>query len=255
MGFLHDGHLSLVRQARKDNDAVVVSIFVNPLQFGPKEDFKEYPRDLKRDAKLLSGLCDFLFVPPASEFMPGDFCSRVEVKGLSDVLCGFSRKGHFVGVTTVVAKLFNIVGADRAYFGRKDAQQALIIEKMIADLNFGTVAHILPIVREKDGLAMSSRNATLTPKERSEAVVLYQALKSAERMAEAGLRDTSKIRRTLIDFIGRTASARVDYVQIVDPKTLEPLKQIEKEALLLLAVVIGSTRLIDNTKLKIKNER
>lgn len=252
MGFLHEGHLSLVRQAKKDNDAVVVSIFVNPLQFGPKEDFRKYPRDLKRDAKLLSGLCDFLFVPRASELITGDFCSCVEVKGLSDVLCGASRKGHFAGVTTTVAKLFNIVAPDHAYFGQKDAQQALIIKKMIADLNFGVSAHILPIVREKDGLAMSSRNVYLTPKERGEAVVLYQALKSAERMAGAGLRDAMKIRQTLIDFIQRVASARIEYVQIVDPKTLAPLKVIEKEALLLLAVMIGSTRLIDNTVLKVK---
>lgn len=252
MGYLHEGHLSLVRQARKDNDIVVVSIFVNPLQFAPHEDLNKYPRGLKKDQALLKGFCDFLFLPSSQELYPKDFCSTVEVKGLSELLCGLSRKGHFAGVTTVVAKLFNIVLPDNAYFGRKDAQQAMIIKKMVSDLNFSAKIHILPIVREKDGLAMSSRNVYLSPNERGEAVVLYQALKSAERMVESGTRDTVKIRQTLTGLIASTSSARVDYIEIVDTKTLLPLKVIEKEALLLLAIYIGKTRLIDNTVIKIK---
>lgn len=252
MGYLHEGHLSLVRQARKENDIVVVSIFVNPLQFAPNEDLGNYPRDLKRDSKLLKGFCDILFVPSAHELYAEDFCSTVEVKGLSEALCGLSRKGHFTGVTTVVAKLFNIVSADNAYFGQKDVQQAAIIKKMVSDLDFAVKVHISPIVREKDGLAMSSRNVYLTSEEREQAVVLFQSLKSAERMSASGVREVAKIRQALQDFIGHTPLARIDYIEIVDSKTLIPLVRIEKEALLLLAVYIGKTRLIDNTILKIK---
>lgn len=252
MGYLHEGHLSLVRAAKKENEVVIVSIFVNPLQFGPAEDFKEYPRDLKKDARFLKGLCDIIFIPVLREFYRDDFCSFVEVKGFSDTLCGRSRPGHFVGVTTVVAKLFNAVLPDAAYFGQKDAQQALIVRKMTADLNFPLEIKVMPTVREKDGLAMSSRNAHLSSKERSDAVVLFQALKSAEHMASRGIRETARIRQTLAGFINRTASARIDYIEIVDKKNLTPLRQIDKEALLLLAVFIGKTRLIDNTLLKIR---
>ncbi len=252
MGFLHEGHLSLIRRARKENDIVVVSIFVNPSQFGPNEDLHTYPRDLKRDAGLLKGLCDILFLPSDLEVYPRGFCSYVEVKGVSDILCGRARKGHFVGVTTIVAKLFNIVLPDNAYFGQKDAQQALILKKMVRDLNFPVNVTIAPIVREKDGLAMSSRNAYLSGSLRSDAVVLYQAIKSAERMAAKGAKDASRIKGTLTDFISRTPSARIDYIEIVDTATLAPLKAIEDDALLLLAVYIGRTRLIDNTILKVK---
>jgi len=252
MGYLHEGHLSLVRQAKKDNDIVVVSIFVNPLQFAPNEDFRHYPRDLKRDAKLLKGFCDILFAPSSDELYRKDFCSSVEVKGTDEALCGLSRKGHFTGVSTVVAKLFNIVLADNAYFGRKDAQQAAVIKKMVSDLDFPVKVHVLPIVREKDGLAMSSRNTYLTIEERRQAVVLFQALRSAERMAAGGIRDSAKIRQALEDFIGHTPSARIDYIEIADARTLAPLARIEKDALLLLAVYIGKTRLIDNTLLKVK---
>ncbi|MDD5020452.1 MAG: pantoate--beta-alanine ligase, partial [Candidatus Omnitrophica bacterium] len=180
MGFLHEGHLSLVRQAHKDNDVVVVSIFVNPIQFGPKEDFKMYPRDLKRDTGLLRGCADFVFVPPARELYPDDFCTFVEVRGLSGEYCGRTRPGHFTGVATVVAKLLNSVAPDTAYFGQKDAQQAAVIRKMVGDLNIPVNIKVMPTVREPDGLAMSSRNTYLSPKERQEAVVLFQALKSAE---------------------------------------------------------------------------
>ena len=252
MGALHEGHLSLVRRAKVENDRVVVSIFVNPLQFGPKEDLKKYPRDLKKDAKLLSGLCDFLFIPQKDQMYPSDFCSNVEVRGLGDILCGLSRRGHFAGVTTIITKLFNIVAPDNAYFGQKDAQQAVIIKKMVDDLNFPLKVHVLPIVREADGLAMSSRNIYLSDKERREAVVLYQALKSAERMVAKRERDTVKIRMVLVDFIKRVQSARIDYIDIVDVKSLSPVKSIDRAAMLLLAVYIGNTRLIDNTVLKIK---
>ena len=250
MGSLHEGHLSLVRAAKKENDIVVVSIFVNPLQFGPKEDFRKYPRDLKTDARLLKGLCDVLFIPSVLEFYPKDFCSFVEVKASGEQACGRSRPGHFLGVTTVVTKLFHIVGPRVAYFGQKDAQQAVIIQKMVRDLNFPLKVKVLPTTREKDGLAMSSRNVYLSLKERSEAVVLFQALKSAERMVTGGVRDGAKIKNTLTDFINRCPSARIDYIEVLDRKTLQSLKTIEKDALLLLAVFIGATRLIDNTILK-----
>lgn len=250
MGFLHEGHLSLVRKARKENDVVVVSIFVNPLQFSPNEDYKTYPRDLKRDIKLLRGLCDFLFAPRAQHLCPKDFFTNVNVKMLSDHLCGHSRKGHFIGVSTIVCKLFNIVMPDRAYFGQKDIQQALIIKRMIKDLNYAIAVNVLPIAREKDGLAMSSRNAYLTVTQRRDAVVLFQALRSAQRLVSTGLTDAQRIKILLKDFILRKESARIDYVEIVDKTNLEPIKRLDKDALLALAVYIGKTRLIDNIMLK-----
>jgi pantoate--beta-alanine ligase len=252
MGFLHEGHLSLVRRAKKENDVVVVSIYINPAQFGPKEDFKNYPRDLRRDTRLLRGLCDLLFIPSVKEMVAQESRTFIEVRRLSDLLCGRTRKGHFSGVATVVAKLFNIVAPDAAYFGQKDAQQAVVLEQMAADLNFSAKMVVMPVVREKNGLAMSSRNVYLSDKEKAEAVVLFQALKSAEHMVAAGSRDTKKIIRTLYDFISRTPSARIDYIEIVDKKTLESVSTIKREALLLLAVHVGSTRLIDNTILKVK---
>ena len=254
MGFLHQGHLSLVERAKEENDIVVVSIFVNPKQFSPREDFQKYPRNLKRDARLLRGRCDILFAPSVGEVYPEGCSTLVEVKELGDGWCGKTRKGHFVGVTTVVLKLFSMVMPDVAYFGQKDAQQAIIIKKMVADLNLAVRIKVMPIVREKDGLAMSSRNAYLSEKERKEAVVLFQALKSAERLAARGTRDSRKIVNILRDFISRTACAKIDYIGIVDKMTLEPLRIIEKEALLLLAVYIGKTRLIDNTLLQLKSK-
>lgn len=251
MGFLHEGHLELVKSAKKENDVVVVSIFVNPIQFSPNEDFRKYPRNLKRDIKLLGGICDIVFNPSSIELYPKDFCSLVEVRGISDQLCGRTRKGHFAGVTTIVAKLFHLVLPDNAYFGQKDAQQAVVIKKMVRDLNFPVNIRVLPIIREKDGLAMSSRNVYLSKKERLDAVVVFQALKSAERMATQGIKNTAKIKEALFDFISRTESAHIDYIEIVDKETLTPLKLIEKDALLLLVVYIGKTRLIDNTVLKI----
>ncbi len=253
MGCLHEGHLSLVRRARRDNDIVVVSIFVNPLQFGPREDLKTYPRPLKNDIRLLRGLCDILFVPSAASFYPRDFSTSVEVRALSERWCGQSRPGHFKGVATVVAKLLGIVGPDRAYFGQKDAQQVTVIQRMCRDLDFRVEIKACPTVRERDGLAMSSRNLYLSPSQRREAVVLFQALRSAERLVADGQKDAVRIVATLKNFISRTRSARIDYVAIVDEVTLEPVKTIAGRALLLLAVFIGKTRLIDNTVLKTRN--
>ena len=250
MGYLHEGHLSLVRFASKENDVVVVSIFVNPTQFGPHEDLQKYPRDLKKDLRLLKGFCDIVFTPVPKDMYPRDSCTFVEVRGTSDILCGSTRKGHFIGVTTVVAKLFNIVLPDNAYFGQKDAQQAAIIKKMARDLNFPVKITVLPIVRDKDGLALSSRNSYLSDNERRDAVVLFQALRSAQRLVKQGAKDSVKIKDILADFIGRTPSARIDYIEIVDQDTLESVKAIERQALLLLAVYIGKTRLIDNAVLK-----
>jgi pantoate--beta-alanine ligase len=250
MGFLHEGHLSLVRQARKDNDVVVVSIFVNPIQFGPREDFKTYPRDPKRDKGLLRDLADFVFVPSARELYPQGFCTFVEVRGLSGEYCGRTRPGHFIGVATVVAKLLNIVASDTAYFGQKDAQQVAVIRRMVEDLDMPTHIKVMPTVREPDGLAMSSRNTYLSPRQRQDAVVLFQALKSAEHAVATGQRDAQKIRRMLEDFIAHTPSARIDYIEIVDKKTFERVRTVGRDALLLLAVYIGKTRLIDNTLLR-----
>lgn len=255
MGYLHEGHLSLVRKAREDNDIVVVSIFINPTQFSPAEDFNQYPRNLKRDLKLLKGLADIVFTPSEMSLYQKDFSTFVEVKGLSDILCGKSRKGHFIGVATVVMKLFNIVSPDTAYFGQKDAQQAAIIKKMVSDMNFDIALKVLPVVREKDGLAMSSRNVYLSEKERADAVVLFQALKSAQRLVTLkGVKDVKKIREALLDLISRKDTAKIDYIEIVDARTFEPLKTVSKDALLLMAVFIGSTRLIDNIILKPKKE-
>jgi pantoate--beta-alanine ligase len=251
MGCLHEGHLSLVRRARRENDIVVVSIFVNPLQFGPREDLKTYPRQLPKDIRLLRGSCDIVFAPSRTSFYPEDFSTFVEVRGLSDRLCGHSRPGHFRGVATVVAKLFCAASPDRAYFGQKDAQQVAVIQKMCRDLGFPLDLKVCPIVREKDGLAMSSRNLYLTPSERRDAVVLFQALKSGQHLAAQGQRDAARIVRTLEDFIRRTRTAKIDYIAIVDPLSFEPVKTIARQALLLLAVFIGKTRLIDNAVLKV----
>ncbi|MCM8784179.1 MAG: pantoate--beta-alanine ligase [Candidatus Omnitrophica bacterium] len=248
MGYLHNGHLSLARQARKDNDFVVLSIFVNPLQFGPKEDFKRYPRDFKRDMRLAKEVgVDIIFIPQDKEMYPQDYVTYVEVERLTKKLCGRFRPGHFKGVTTVVMKLFNIVNPDVAYFGQKDAQQARIIEKMVEDLNMNIKIKILPIVREKDGLAMSSRNVYLSPQERERAVCLYEALKKAEEMVSQGIRNAEKIRREIKKVLAKKKVYRIDYIEVVDAKTLTPLNKLEGKILIALAVWIGRTRLIDNT--------
>lgn len=247
MGYLHEGHLSLVRQARTENSVVVVSIFVNPTQFGPKEDYTIYPRDPKRDLALLQKeKTDIVFMPPAEEMYPNQFNSWVEVKGVTDRLEGACRPGHFKGVTTVVAKLFNIVEPTRAYFGQKDAQQAVAIKKMIAELNMNLEVVVLPTVREKDGLAMSSRNIYLNPEERRAATILFRALSLAQDRWRDGERNAEHLRQEMTSLISKEPLAKIDYISIADRETLEELTTIDRPALASLAVRIGETRLIDN---------
>ncbi|MBI2560339.1 MAG: pantoate--beta-alanine ligase [Planctomycetes bacterium] len=248
MGALHEGHLSLIRAAQKENDAVVVSIFVNPLQFGPDEDFQRYPRQLERDKELLNqvGGVDTIFYPDAREMYPEGFCTAVEVKELGNRLCGSSRLGHFSGVATVVTKLFNIVKPDAAYFGQKDFQQTVIIKRLIADLNMDVEIKVLPTVRDEDGLALSSRNQYLSREERQDALCLYQALLKAKSLANSGETDAKKIIKEMVNVVNRTQSSKIDYVSIVNPDTLEDVQEIKDGAVAALAVWIGKTRLIDN---------
>lgn len=252
MGYLHEGHASLIRQARKQSDEVVVSLFVNPRQFGPGEDYQTYPRDLDRDLRLIRETGgDIVFIPSAEEIYPVDFATSVHVGGLTEGLCGASRPGHFRGVTTVVAKLFTVVKPHLAVFGQKDAQQALVIRRMVRDLNLDVEVLIAPTFREPDGLAMSSRNIYLSPEERLEAAVLYQALRLARRMAEAGERDARKIIQKMRDLISERPSARIDYVAIVDTQRLKPLDRLAGEVLVAVAVHFGRARLIDNVILSL----
>jgi pantoate--beta-alanine ligase len=247
MGALHDGHLSLIRQARRENDCVVVSIFINPTQFGPKEDFKKYPRKLKMDILLSKGEgADIIFFPDAAAMYPADYKTYVNVEGLSDCLCGRFRPGHFRGVATVVTKLFNIVQPERAYFGQKDAQQATIIKKMVCDLNIPARIRVLPTVREADGLALSSRNTYLSEAERSQALVLFRALSLARDLIRKGNRNSLSIIPKIRRIIEQKKRARVQYISIVDPQTLQPVEKIKGKALIILAVYFGKTRLIDN---------
>ncbi|MFC1893533.1 pantoate--beta-alanine ligase [Chloroflexota bacterium] len=247
MGYLHEGHLFLVRQARTENPSVIVSIFVNPTQFGPREDLNKYPRYLERDLVLLEKeKTDIVFVPSAVEMYPAQFDSWVEVGGLTQRLEGASRPGHFRGVTTVVAKLFNIVQPDKAYFGQKDAQQAIVIEKMVADLNMNVAVVTIPTVREPDGLAMSSRNTYLSPKERKAAGVLYQALSLAQELWSQGETDAEHLRREMIALIQKEPLAEIDYVSVAHAETLEELDRVSPPTIISLTIRIGSTRLIDN---------
>ena len=250
MGFLHEGHLTLMRTARAAHGLVVASIFVNPLQFGPSEDFAVYPRDLERDARLAAEAgVDVIFAPPVEEMYPQGFADTltfVEVKGITECLCGASRPGHFRGVTTVCTKLFNIVEPDAAYFGQKDAQQVVVIRRMVADLNMNVRIATVPIVREADGLALSSRNVFLNPAERQAALVLSRSLRQAAELLAAGERDADAIRRAIGYLIGGEPLAAVDYISICDPASLDELARIDGPALVALAVKIGKTRLIDN---------
>jgi pantoate--beta-alanine ligase len=253
MGFLHEGHLSLVRESVQQADVTVVSIYVNPAQFGPKEDFREYPRDIKRDTEILEAEgVDYIFSPGNEEIYPEGYKTYVEVHDLQDTLCGRSRPGHFRGVCTVVLKLFNIVEPDFAYFGQKDAQQAIILKRMAQDLNLGVKIEVLPIVREEDGLALSSRNTYLDQEERKAARVLSQSLEEAREMVKSGEQDSGQIISRMKEMISQEPRAKIDYVEIVDRENLNPVAKIEKEALAALAVFVGKVRLIDNMILKVK---
>ena len=251
MGYLHEGHLALVKRARAENSTVFVSIYVNPTQFGPREDFGAYPRDLNRDLELLRGEgVDVVFVPSDDEMYPPEFSSWVDVEKVTEQLEGASRPRHFRGVSTVVAKLFNIVQPSRAYFGQKDAQQSVVIKRMVADLNMGLEIVVVPTVRESDGLAMSSRNVYLSPDERQAATVLFRALTLAQQLWQGGEKDAEEIRRQMTSLIQKEPLAQIDYVSIADANTLEELEVIDRPALASLAVRIGKTRLIDNALLE-----
>lgn len=247
MGYLHPGHMSLIERARKENDMVVVSIFVNPIQFGPNEDLDKYPRDMAHDREVCEKAgAELIFAPQPSEMYRSDNFAFVDIKELGDGLCGAKRPGHFRGVCTVVSKLFNIVLPDRAYFGRKDAQQLAIIRKMVKDLNFGTEIVPCPIVREPDGLAMSSRNIYLSPEERKAALSLSRSLNEAKRLMTNGERDAAKIRETIVAGISAEPLARIDYAEIVDAEDLKAVERADRPVLAAVAVYIGRTRLIDN---------
>jgi pantoate--beta-alanine ligase len=246
MGALHEGHLSLVRKAKKENDIVVVSVFINPKQFSMGEDYKKYPRDIRGDKlKAVEAGCDIFFCPEKDSIYEEDFSTYVDVEGLSDVMCGMSRPGHFKGVTTICLKLFNIVMAHSAYFGQKDYQQAVIIKKMAKDLNVNIDIKVLPTVRQPSGLAMSSRNSYLSRKEHKLAGLIYESLKDANRLIHSGERRSVKIISGVSAALKRNNMA-IDYITIADPATLKSLKYIKGKALIALAVRIGKIRLIDN---------
>jgi pantoate--beta-alanine ligase len=249
MGALHAGHRSLIRRAKRETDWVVVSIFVNPMQFGPKEDFKKYPRTPKPDlATLKQEKVDAVFIPSAAQIYPTGFATHVGVPALSrDILDGPFRPGHFKGVATVVAKLLNIVAPSRAYFGEKDYQQCRVISKMVQDLNMPVRVVVCPTVREADGLAVSSRNRYLSRKERDEAVKLYQALYLGRELIEQKIMlDSTRLEKRLKQVLGKIPKSKIDYISVVDPVTLEPMKRIHRPAVLAAAIWIGKTRLIDN---------
>ena len=248
MGYLHEGHLALVRKARELSDIVVVSIFVNPIQFGPTEDLSRYPRDFDRDALLLDAeKTDIIFFPEAADVYPEDYSTYVEVKGLEDYLCGKTRKGHFLGVATVVNKLFNIVKPHFAVFGQKDYQQLLVIEKMVRDLNMDLTVVAHPTVREKDGLAMSSRNTYLSLDERERALLISASIRRVEELFREGERNVSVLKGEVTRLLGSRGGIDIEYVSFSDANTLKEIEKIEGRALLAIACRVGKTRLIDNT--------
>lgn len=247
MGYLHEGHLSLMKRAREENDVVVASIFVNPMQFGPNEDLDSYPRDLDHDAKLCEEVgVSLIFNPEPEEMYAPDFTTFVDMNGVTKELCGKSRPVHFRGVCTVVNKLFNIMTPDRAYFGQKDAQQLAVIKRMVRDLNMNIQIVGCPIVREEDGLARSSRNTYLSEAERKAALVLSRAVRLGEQMAKDGEKEAAKIEAAMREVIEAEPLAKIDYVSIVDAVSIEPIQQLQGEILGAIAVYIGKTRLIDN---------
>ena len=247
MGYLHEGHKSLMEAARANNDKVVVSVFVNPMQFGPNEDLESYPRDFEKDSALCDSVgVDLIFHPEPEEMYADGFCSYVDMNGLTTELCGKSRPIHFRGVQTVVLKLFNIVKPDTAYFGQKDAQQLAVIKRMVKDLNVDTEIVGCPIVREADGLAKSSRNTYLNPDERKAALILSRSLKLGRELIENGETDSKAVIKAITDSINTEPLAKIDYVDVVDFDTITPVDKIGKSVLVAIAVYIGKTRLIDN---------
>ena len=256
MGCLHEGHLSLVREASRRARIVVVSVFVNPLQFGPLEDLDRYPRDLSGDRKKLQKAgATVLFAPDASEMYPERFQTYVEVEHVTRDFCGAGRPGHFRGVATIVAKLFNIVRPDVAVFGEKDYQQLVTIRRMVQDLDFGIEIVGMPTVREEDGLAMSSRNGYLTEQQRRQATAIFRGLRKAQRECEGGERDSAELVACVLDLLRSERDLEVEYVAVVDPVTLERIPEVEDEAVMLVAARVGSTRLIDNMWLKAPRRR
>jgi pantoate--beta-alanine ligase len=250
MGALHAGHLSLVSAGRTQTDILVTSVFVNPTQFGPKEDFGKYPRTFEKDSALLAAEgVDCLFAPSVDEMYPKDASTWVTVEGISDKLDGQSRPGHFRGVTTVVSKLFNIVLPDLAFFGQKDAAQVAIIRKMVRDLNFDVHIVVCPTVRESDGLAMSSRNVYLSPEQRKQALVLHRSLMRVQMLVDRGERDAARLIAVAKQLIAQEPAARLDYFEIVNNETLEPVANVSRGALVAVAAYMGQTRLIDNVVL------
>ncbi|MCR5784622.1 MAG: pantoate--beta-alanine ligase [Eubacterium sp.] len=247
MGYLHEGHGSLIKKAVSENDRVMVSVFVNPIQFGPNEDLESYPRDFEADVKLIESLgADLVFHPEPSDMYEKDFSTTISVSGVSENLCGARRPGHFNGVCTVVTKLFNLSEADRAYFGQKDAQQLAVVKRMVRDLNANIEIVGCPIIREEDGLAKSSRNTYLSADERKAAVVLSKALKAGKEMIESGEKDASKVKAKISSVIDAEPLAKTDYVEICDWNLIEPVDIINNSVLVAIAVYIGKTRLIDN---------
>lgn len=247
MGYLHDGHQSLINKAVSENDKVVVSIFVNPMQFGPAEDLSSYPRDINHDAAVCKAAgAALIFHPEDSEMYSDDFCTYVDMSGLTEGLCGRSRPGHFRGVCTVVSKLFNIVNCDRAYFGQKDAQQLAVIKRMVRDLNIDIEIVGCPIVRENDGLAKSSRNTYLNEKERQAALIISHSLRIGHKLLNEGERSSHNLINAITDCINKEPLAKIDYIEVVDALSLEKTPEINRSVLVAAAVFIGKTRLIDN---------
>jgi pantoate--beta-alanine ligase len=252
MGYLHEGHISLVNMSVSENDFTIMSIFVNPTQFGPKEDYAKYPRSMEKDTVMAENAgVDVVFSPAALEMYPDGYNTYVNVEEITDTLCGESRPGHFKGVATVVTKLFNIVEPDKAYFGQKDAQQAVVIKRMVKDLNMNVEIITCPIVREKDGLAMSSRNTYLNAEERKSAVILSKSLFEAEALIKNGERSSEKIIKHIFKMISSEKPADIDYIKIVDAMSLKDVSSIDKKVLIALAVKFGNTRLIDNVEVEV----
>lgn len=252
MGYLHEGHISLANMSVSENDFTIMSIFVNPTQFGPKEDFAKYPRSMEKDTVMAENAgVDVIFAPSAAEMYPNGYKTYVNVEEITDTLCGESRPGHFKGVATVVTKLFNIVEPDKAYFGQKDAQQAAVIKRMVRDLNMNVEITTCTIIRENDGLAMSSRNTYLSQGERRAAVILSKSLFEAEALIKSGERSSEKVIRNMFGMIAAEKLADIDYIKIVDAQNLNDVSLIDKKVLIALAVKFGNTRLIDNIEVEV----